>query len=198
MIGKRVEKLVVIERLEGSRVLCQCDCGNTKILYVGHFNTGLMKSCGCHKPHHGKSGSRAAISYSNMLARCHNPRNKRYKDYGGKGILVCERWRDSPSAFHEDMGDCPDGFTIDRIDNAKGYEPENCRWVSRSTNQRNRFISKKWTVHEIEFPTAKQASEYFCVSEATVRAWCEGRLADRRWYDPKEGCKSELIYDQVA
>lgn len=198
MVGKRVHMLEVVERLDGSLLRCLFDCGNERVIRVGHFNTGHMKSCGCHKPHHGKSGSREAICYSNMLARCHNPKNKRFKDYGAKGILVCERWRNSASAFHEDMGDCPDGFTIDRIDNTKGYYPDNCRWVSRAENQRNRMISKRWFVHEIEFPAAQEAADYFHVTVATIKAWCEGRLAKGRWYDPKDGCWTEHLYDQVA
>lgn len=198
MIGKRVEMLVVIERLPNSYVRCSCDCGNEKVMRVGHFNSGTLKSCGCHRNMHGQSHSRAHVSYNNMMARCHNPSNKRYKDYGAKGILVCDRWRYSPKTFHDDMGPCPIGLTIDRIDNAKGYSPENCRWASRSENQRNRSNSKKWIVHEIEFASAQDAAAYFHVSIRTIVAWCDGRMAEGKWYEPKDGCKSELIYDKVA
>lgn len=165
---------------------------------VGHFNTGTIKSCGCHKPQHGQSGSRAAVSYNNMLARCHNPKNKRYKDYGAKGILVCDRWRHSATAFHEDMGECPDGYTLDRIDNTKGYSPDNCRWATRSENQNNRANSRRWVVHGVEFSSAVEAAAVHGVTYATIKAWCEGRMAEGRWYDPKPGCFTRPLYDQIG
>lgn len=194
MIGKRVGLLKVVERLPKSRVRCSCDCGSERILKVGHFNAGNAKSCGCHVPSHRKSGSRTMISWGNMKARCHNPSNKRYKDYGGKGILVCERWLTSFSAFLEDMGECPEGMTIDRIDNTKGYEPGNCRWATRQENQRNRACSKLWFVYGVPYQTAAEAGTVYGVCQAVIAAWCKGRTAKGRWYPPKPNCWVENKY----
>jgi hypothetical protein len=75
--------------------------------------------------------------WANIKQRCTNVDNPRYKDYGGRGITMCERWLNSFEEFYADVGDRPDGLTLDRIDNDKGYEPNNVRWVSRADNNRN-------------------------------------------------------------
>lgn len=77
--------------------------------------------------------------WGSMVQRCHNPKNKNFHNYGGRGILVCDRWREFGS-FKADMGYCPAGFTIDRIDNDKGYSPGNCKWVPRQVNNENKRV----------------------------------------------------------
>lgn len=76
-------------------------------------------------------------TWAAMRNRCHAPGNSKYYMYGAKGVTVCQRWRDSFEAFLEDMGERPEGCTIDRVDGAKGYEPGNCRWATRTEQQRN-------------------------------------------------------------
>jgi hypothetical protein len=208
MIGKRVEMLVVIAKIPGGKLVCKCDCGNEKVIRTGHFNTGSMKSCGCHVERHGKASanarSREYVSWGNMVARCHNPKNKRYKDYGDRGIIVCQEWRDSFATFYADMGDCPEGFQIDRENNNGIYEPGNCRWVSAKNNMANRGVSKIYVINGDKFASLLDASKRLNVSQATIRAWCEGRLVKHlthksrmkkdSYYPPKLGCFVENIY----
>lgn len=185
--------LEVIEILPSSKVLCKCDCGNQKVVLKGHFNAGYYKSCGCHHGH-GKCGSKEYVSYGNMIARCHNPANKRYKDYGGKGIVVCNEWREDIRSFFRDMGDCPEGFQIERIDNTKGYYKENCKWASRSENMRNRSVSRIWIVSGNEYPTSIEAALAMEVSPQTIVSWCKGRKTKNSYYPPKEDCSFKYVY----
>lgn len=193
LVGKRVEMLEVIEKLPKSYLRCRCDCGAEKILKTGHFNTGLMKSCGCHWKT-GKTGSKELMSYSNMMARCHNPKNKRYKDYGAKGLIVCDEWRNNFKQFYKDMGDCPNGYQIDRIDNTKGYYKENCRWVDPRQNMINRSVSMIWTVNGVDYLSSTEAAKQLKCSTSSIIAWCKGRIAQKRYYPPKDNCSFRYVY----
>lgn len=192
MIGRRFGKLSVKNKLRIDGCIywvCRCDCGNEKTIRTGHLNAGQYKSCGCVTFHgHGGEKTREYISYHNMIARCHKPKNKRYSDYGGKGIRVCERWRGDFKKFLDDMGLCPEGYQLDRIDNEKGYCPDNCRWVDRKTNMRNRRGTYRWHVRGTWYESSSDAAKANGVSAHTITAWCVGRFADGRRYDPKPDC----------
>jgi hypothetical protein len=153
-VGERVGKLVVVERMankdEGnsirSRWMCKCDCGNSIAVLGHHLTKGLngsggVRSCGCmlrEKPvKHGRCNTRAYRTWHMMLQRCLNPKNSAYRSYGGRGITVCEEWRDF-QAFYADMGDPPAEHTIDRIDNSLGYTKGNCRWATKKQQGNNR------------------------------------------------------------
>jgi hypothetical protein len=102
----------------------------------------------------GRKPSRAYQAWANMKQRCNNPNHPSYADYGGRGITVCERWADF-SAFHVDMGDPPPGLSLDRIDNDRGYGPDNCRWATQIEQQHNRRDTA-WRRHDNLEPTAKR------------------------------------------
>jgi hypothetical protein len=84
---------------------------------------------------HGQCQTRTYHLWESMIQRCNNANCKHYKNYGGRGITVCEEWKEFIN-FWDDMYDCPDGYVLDRIDNDKGYNPENCQWVPRAKAKR--------------------------------------------------------------
>lgn len=105
----------------------------------------------CHKTTHGHTTKdKASSTYSKwqgMKTRCYNPNSNRFKYYGGKGIIVCDRWLNSFENFLEDMGECPEGLTLDMIDSNKNYEPDNCKWSTLEEQSRNRSGVKHFTIN---------------------------------------------------
>lgn len=105
-------------------------------------------------------------AWRHMRKRCENPRHPYYADYGGRGIEVCERWRHF-AGFFADMGECPKGLTLDRIDNSLGYSPENCRWTTRKVQQNNRRTNRLLT-HRGRTLTVTQWADHLGVGKTTL------------------------------
>lgn len=169
LTGLRFERLTVLEyagcKNEEAHWHCLCDCGNRTISSGRALRRKQTKSCGCYRRDyqsqnvkHGcnrkKGKTRAYSVWSGMIQRCTNPNDKYFFNYGGRGINVCEQWKDFNN-FLSDMGEPPEGKTLDRIDNNIGYSPENCRWADRFVQMRNcrrnvviEFEGKKQTLIE--------------------------------------------------
>lgn len=149
LTGKRFGRLTVIKRGKRNAQLarwwiCLCDCGNYCEIRAGQLRNGGTKSCGCYyRRQKGLANYHPlkAIYYS-MLHRCHSPSNTNYKRYGGRGITVCDFWRQSMENFINDMGERPSGYQLERIDNNKGYFKENCRWATIEEQSNNKSTNK--------------------------------------------------------
>jgi len=158
--GQRFGRLVAIQVASVGarnvrRWLCRCDCGKTTEVVIGSLTSGNTQSCGCYmldvlsragrlRTTHGMrsraDGQRADKTYrawTAMKVRCLVTSDPAYKNYGARGVTLCERWL-SFDNFYEDMGECPHGLTLDRIDNSAGYYKENCRWATYTDQNRNK------------------------------------------------------------
>jgi len=145
LAGQRFGRLVVERRVDndkhgGTRWLCTCDCGKSHVCLPSNLRGGRTKSCGCLNKEtatktcitHGMSGTKEYVTWRNMKTRCENPNSTRWEYYGGRGITICREWLYSFEAFYQDMGDKPEGLSLDRIDVNGDYELSNCRWATQS------------------------------------------------------------------
>lgn len=213
LTNMRFGKLVVLEYagVKSTQTLwkCKCDCGNITYKYGNNLRRGASVSCGCDtkqkfvdhahrtiaKEKHGDSFFRLYFVWNDIKSRCYNPNDISYANYGGKGISVCDEWRNDYTAFKDwamangynpfaKRGEC----TLDRIDNQKGYCPENCRWVDMRTQSNNRRNSYTIT-HDGKTLSASQWSEITGIPEGVIyyrykAGWPVGKLLSKAKYGP--------------
>ena len=159
--------------------LCQCDCGASVSVNGSCLRLGQTKSCGClqsdlakavgdRSKTHGMTGTSTYNVWVSMVQRCHNPNAKDYQRYGGRGIFVCDEWQKFDN-FLSDVGERPEGKSLDRVDNEKGYSPENCRWADAQTQQRNKRNSRLVT-HNGKTMTLADWAEANGINPITISA----------------------------
>lgn len=170
LVGQKFGRLTVVKTTgkdkQGNYVwLCQCDCGNITKVRGYILKIGNTKSCGCLRKDimtkkfrtHGMAKTTEYKSWANMKNRCLNKNLDCYKYYGGRGIKVCDEWKNSFETFYKDMGDKPKGTNIDRIDNNGNYCKENCRWATRKEQMRNTRRNKMITYRKETMSLAEWA-----------------------------------------
>lgn len=167
LTGRRFTRLTVISldhiASNGDTCwLCECDCGNSTVVRRNCLVNGGTKSCGCYarekSTRHGQYGNRLYNIWSTMIQRCTNPSNKSYQHYGGRGIFVCDEWREFEEFYEWSIvSGYDDDLTIDRIDTDDGYYPENCRWADQCTQQNNRRNNNLITYSNVTHTVAEWA-----------------------------------------
>lgn len=152
LTGQRFGRLLVIDRAPnhicpgGSYAVvwnCVCDCGKHVQVLANSLRNGNNKSCGCYRRDkrttHNKRNTRLYNIWANMRQRCNNANHKQYADYGGRGITICDEWADFETFYQWALANgYTESLSIDRIDNNKGYCPDNCRWADDSTQANNK------------------------------------------------------------
>lgn len=191
LTGRVFGRLTVIERAHSRGKIiywrCRCQCGAEREIYGGSLRRGRTLSCGCLNAEnrrrldnkyrsHGQTRSKTYKSWAAMRGRCYRKKNKDYWRYGARGVTVCQRWRESFENFLADMGERPDGCTLDRYpDRNSNYEPGNCRWATLEEQVNNRRTSLRITV----FGETRMLGEW-CKDFGIGRSTVAERLA-RGW-----------------
>ena len=148
LTGQKFGKLTVITRDESRKGraywICKCECGNTTVVPSCDLRSGHTQSCGCkwfesHNAKHKMKHTRIYSIWCGMRKRCYDPKDKVYQRYGAEGITVCHEWNNFLTFYQWSIENgYTDELTIDRIDNKKGYSPDNCRWSTHTEQNRNR------------------------------------------------------------
>jgi hypothetical protein len=188
MPGTRFGRWTVLAEAERTtagkrRALCRCDCGSISRIDFTAIKSGRSQSCGCLAREvtsalsrkHGQSmtedrrATAEYVAWAEMIKRCENSKSKSYVRYGGRGIRVCDRWRNDFSDFLADMGPRPSArHSLDRRENSGNYEPSNCRWATAKEQSRNRRTSRR-IAHNGETKTLAEWAEVSGLNPLTLR-----------------------------
>ena len=201
LVGQKFERLTVMAfscvKHGNSYWSCECECGGKTEVSNCNLKNGHVKSCGCLKEEtrftchlvHGSSRigkqTRTYRIWTGIKTRCLNKNTDSYKDYGGRGIVICDRWKYSFKNFLDDMGECPSGLTIERINNNGNYEPDNCKWAT-SKEQCNNTRSNRLIEYNGEVKTLKQWADTLKIHWSTLRNKLEkyGQDIERAFTEP--------------
>lgn len=206
--GRRFGKLTAMHVVSWNPTewLMKCDCGQEAVVRQGNIHNGHTTSCGCkrtslHSVTHGhnrnRKPSKTLQSYRHAKSRCINVDDPKYSNYGARGIKMCNEWLADFSAFLRDMGECPHGMTLDRIDNDGNYEPGNCRWATPNEQAQNRS-DQWWITHNGQRKKAREWAKELNLSLSTLRVrrrsgWSVAEiLAPRKRARTGEGKRSRL------
>jgi hypothetical protein len=182
MTGKKCGRLTVLEHAgsKSNQVMwrCKCECGSNVVVRGNDLRAGYTTSCGCvsvekaanlNRTHGMSQKGGAYTSWLNMIQRCCNPNNKKYEQYGGRGIKVCDRWK-SFEAFYQDLGLRPKGYSIERIDVNGNYEPSNCKWLPFFEQSKNRRTTR-YVRLKGEIMTQAEAARRIGKAPQTLNDW---------------------------
>ena len=176
LTGRRFNKLIVVEKAYKNGYFvywrCKCDCGNETIVYSGNLTGGVTRSCGCYNKErikeanvtHGDSDTRLYSIYLGMKNRCYNKNEPAYNRYGGRGIKVCDEWREKGTGFVSFKqwalkNGYSDKLTIDRIDVNGNYEPSNCRWADIYTQANNKRSNRYFIYNGVKKSMAEWSKD---------------------------------------
>lgn len=190
LAGQKFGRLTVVKFFEkrghNTYWLCKCDCGNEKIICKYSLTSGKTKSCGClnseisRKNHtsHNLSKTRIYNIWVKMKSRCLNSNDFKFKNYGGRGILICDEWKNDFKTFYDwsIANGYADNLTIDRIDNNGNYEPKNCRWATAKEQANNKRNNKRLTYNNMSL-TVSEWSNLLNLPTSTI----ESRIYKHHW-----------------